>query len=212
MWLWIFSKSSSLSWRESGLGMNSITRKSALMAAKAGRSESVQPRRSSRSVLSGIILRVALIQVEKYPRLQIQRARIHQPRFSRISALDSPDAVEFLAPPFQVCFRFLHEFRGHDHDHSHTHVERLKQIVGFNLAELRQVFEDRRNRPGVQIDNRFHSTRQHAWKIPGDSAARDMSEPRNPALREDVFQSRRIADVRFEQFRANLVSNLGDIG
>ena len=38
-----------------------------------------------------------------------------------------------------------------------------------------------------------------------------MREGRNPSLRDDISKSRRIAGVRFEQFRANLVSNLRDI-
>ncbi len=69
-----------------------------------------------------------------------------------------------------------------------THVQRLKQLIGVDFAELGEIFEDRRHGPRGQINFRFQAAGKNARKITGDAATGDVREGRNPSAGNDIFQ------------------------
>src|SRR5271163_1413009 len=143
--------------------------------------------------------------------LKIQRAGVGYAGLAGVAALDAADAEEFLAAALEVGFdRFYIGWR-HDKDHADAHVERLQQFVSFDFSKHGEKFEDRRNRPGGEVDLRFNASGKNARQIAGNAAAGDVRESGNPAARDDIFERGSIAQVRFQELGSNFVSDFCDV-
>src|SRR5438132_3570044 len=143
---------------------------------------------------------------------KIEGAGVADAGFAGFAAFDAADAEEFFAVLLQVGFHGLHFFRRDDENHSHAHIEGLQQFADVDLPEFGKIPEDRQHGPGCQVNFRFHATGQDARQISWDAAAGDVRERGNPAARDDTLQSRRIAEMWFQQLRADFISNVGDVG
>jgi len=107
--------------------------------------------------------------------------------FAGVAALNAANAEEFLAAALEVGFDGFYVGWGHDENHADAHVEGLQQLVGFDFSERGQKFEDRRDRPGGEVDLRFHAGGEDARQIAGNAAAGDVRESGNPATRDDIL-------------------------
>src|SRR5207248_8008554 len=76
----------------------------------------------------------------------------------------------------------------------YTTLFRSQQLVGVNLPESGEIFEDCRHGPGGQIDFGFDAARQHARQISGNAAAGDVREGGNPAFRNDARSEEHTSD------------------
>ena len=143
--------------------------------------------------------------------LQIKGAGVGYPGFAGVAALDAADAEEFFAAALEVGFNGFNVGGRHDEDHANAHVERLQQLVSFDFSEHGEKFEDRRNRPGGEIDLRLYSGGKDTRQIAGDAASCNVRESGNPAARDDIFERGSVAKVRLQKLGADFVSYLGDI-
>src|SRR6266852_6430160 len=144
--------------------------------------------------------------------LHLEGAGVGDAGFAGFAALDAADAEEFFAALFEVGFNGAHIFRRDDEDHADAHVERLQQLIGINLSELGEIFENGRHGPGGQIDFGFNAARQNAREISWNAATGNVRHRRQPAARDDVFQSGGVAEMRFQELGADLVADFSDIG
>jgi hypothetical protein len=128
--------------------------------------------------------------------LEIQGARVGYAGFSGIATLDAADAEEFFAAALEVGFDGFYVGRWHDENHANAHVERLQELVGFDFSERGEKFEDRRNRPGGQINLRLHTGGEDARQIAGNASASDVRESGHPAARDDILERGSVAQVR----------------
>ena len=128
--------------------------------------------------------------------LEIQGARVGYAGFSGIATLDAADAEEFFAAALEVGFDGFYVGRWHDENHANAHVERLQELVGFDFSERGEKFEDRRYRPGREIDLRLYASGEDARQVAGNSASGDVRETGNPSARDDIFERGSVAQVR----------------
>src|SRR5664280_3391612 len=104
--------------------------------------------------------------VEKWPfHQQVRTATCLLVGNSFFALHDAADGVAFLAATLQYGLHLLKLVRGHDQDHADPHVEGAQHLVLGNVADLLQVFEDGRHRPGVDLDDRADALGQSAWQV-----------------------------------------------
>src|SRR5689334_24571365 len=114
--------------------------------------------------------------------LQVEGAGEGDAGLAGLGALDAADAEKFLAALLEVGFDGLHKFWRDHQNHSHAHVEGLKKLVGVNLSDLAEIFENCGNGPGGEIDFGFDAAWEDARQVPRDAAAGDVRQGGNPAL------------------------------
>ena len=103
-------------------------------------------------------------------------------------------------------------FDRHDENHSHAHVECAQQFVALELSQAGEIGKNRRHGPRAEFDFRLHSARQDPGKISRNASSGDMRHRRKPAARDRRLQHGPVASVRAEQFRADFVADLGNVG
>jgi hypothetical protein len=89
----------------------------------------------------------------------------------------------------EVGFDKADVFRRDNENHADAHVERLKELVCVDFAELGEILEDCSDGPGSEVDLHFQAIGENARKIAGDAAAGDITGEVGPrgriwALRE----------------------------
>src|SRR5271170_1459793 len=131
-----------------------------------------------------------------HKKLKIQGAGVGDTGLAGVATLDAADAEEFFAAALEVSFDGFYIGRRHDEDHAYAHVEGLQQFIGFDFSEPSEKFEDVRDRPGSEIDLRFHAGGENARQIAGNAAASDVRERGDPAARHDIFERGSVAEVR----------------
>ena len=98
-------------------------------------------------------------------------------------------------------------------DHSQSHVESTEHLVARHAAELLQVLENRRHRPGIDLNHGRNTSGKHTRKIFGDAAARDMSHRRYAfAIRQQTLHRRPVAFVCLHQLVADFAFEFVDVG
>ena len=95
------------------------------------------------------------------PNLKVKCTGINYTSLPGVSLFDPPDPEEFFAAAFQVGFHFLDISRRYADDHSDSHIKGLQKLVGIHFANFGKVLENRRNRPGIQIERGLHPARQN---------------------------------------------------
>src|SRR5215472_11493826 len=87
---------------------------------------------------------------------------------------DAADTEEAFAAALQLSSHFAGIFRGHDQNHADAEIECAQQFILLDFSELREIAEDRQNRPGTEFDDSLHIARKRAREIAGDYSASDV--------------------------------------
>ena len=88
--------------------------------------------------------------------LEVRGAGVDQAGFAGVAAFDAADAEEFFAAALQVGFDGFHVgAAGTIRIMPTPMLKDCSKFVGIDFSELGEIFEDRRDGPGIEIDMRF---------------------------------------------------------
>src|SRR6267154_1009834 len=118
---------------------------------------------------------------------QIEGAGVGNAGFGGVAAFDAANVEEFFAAAFQVGFHFGDVGGRNDKNHADAEVEGFEQAVGVHVSDFGEVFVNREDGPGGEIDDGFDAGGQNAREIAGDAAAGDVGECGKPTFGENIF-------------------------
>ena len=108
-------------------------------------------------------------------------------------------------------FGFGELFGGDGGDEANAHVEGAEHLVLGDVAEMLEVFEQRRGCPGGEVDDRAHAFGQDAGEVFRDTATGDVGHARGDFGGGKLLDDGKIAAVGAHKGRAGLVLELVDV-
>ncbi len=87
----------------------------------------------------------------------------------------------------------------HHQDHADPHVEGPEHLVVVDPPLRLEVVEDRRHRPGPDVDARRDAAGQDAGNVVGEAAAGDVRQAVDGAGRDQPAQRRQVGAVHLQE-------------
>ncbi len=106
---------------------------------------------------------------------------------------------------------FLDLFGGDDRDQADAHVEGAQHLVLLDVAEVLQVFEERRDGPTGEVDDGRGAAGQDARQVLRDAAAGDVRHAADDAGGSELPDDAEVAAVGTHEGGASLVLELVDV-